>query len=286
MIDQIARSSAAELRTGTTGDVEAGLADLHVRHARHRRRAMIGAAAALVVTLGAGWSAGVVMTRDGAEDQHGPAGRHESPTPGPNVPTDVPGVDVCTESRVTCLGDRTYSFDLDRPVVWAIPPYFEANSGLGTTPVTVESYRQVGPTAGVTVLEHVRASRPDGSGPADVADTPRAFVDWVADRPFLDAGKVTRTTLDGRQAWRVQVRLTPGAGDGASRCSGHYVCHAITYQARDASTGIWSDMVAQYIAFRLPGAGTTVVWSWEFGTQVEHLGTLEEAVHALSFPAS
>lgn len=150
--------------------------------------------------------------------------------------------------------------------------------------MSVESYHQVGSVSGVTVLEHVRASKPDGSAPASVPDNPRAFVDWVAARPFLDARSVTRTTLDGRPAWRVQVQLAPGAGHGSSRCSGRYVCHAITYQAREASTGIWSDMAAQCIAFRLPGGGTTVIWSWVFSGHVQDLGSLEESVHGISFP--
>ena len=44
-------------------------------------------------------------------------------------------------------------------------------------------------------------------------------------------------------------------------------------------------MAAQYIALRLPGGGTTVVWSWIFTGNPAHLGTLEEAVHSISWPA-
>jgi hypothetical protein len=289
MIDQIARSSAQELRAGTTGDAEAGLADLHVRQSRHRPYVVVGTVAALVVALGVGGAVGSVLTREGAQDQGGPSHRSsQQATPGVNVPTLGAGSgDACTEPLVTCLGDRTYRFDLVLPVVWAIPPNFGVNSGGGANSLQVESYRQVGPTAGVTVMEHVRASNPSGTAPAQgVADDPRAFVNWVAARPFLDAGKVTRTTLDGRRAWQVRVMLARGSGRGASTCSGEFQCHALTYQSDRERTGIWGNMAAQYVAFRLPGGGTAVVWSWAFTGDVGHLGGLQEAVHSITFPAS
>ena len=285
MIEQIARSSAEELRAGTAGDVEAGLADLHVRHTRHRRHALVGAVAAVAIALGVGWSAGSMMTRAGDREDSGPVGPGPSPHP-PVLTQGLGGGDECTAPLVTCLGDRTYRFDLDRPVVWALPPLFAANSGSGATTQSVESYRAAEPVAGVTVLEHVRASTPDGSRSArGVADDPQAFVEWVADRPFLDAGTVSRTTIDGRRAWRVRVHLAQHVGQGPGLCSVTHRCHALTRQSADVPTGIWGDMVAQYVAFRLPGAGTTVIWSWVFGGNVEHLGSLEEAVHGISFPS-
>lgn len=284
MIEQIARSSAEELRAGTAGDVEAGLADLHVRHARHRRHAVVGAVAAVAIALGVGWSAGSVMTREGDRENSGPVGPGPSPSP-PILTQGFGGGDECSAPLVTCLGDRTYRFDLDRPVVWALPPLFGANSGSGATTQSVESYRSAAPVAGVTVLEHARASTPDGSRSArGIADDPQAFVEWVAERPFLDAGAVSPTTIDGHRAWRVRVHLDPHAGRGPGICSITHRCHALTRQPHGVPTGIWGDMVSQYIAFHLPGAGTTVVWSWAFGGDVEHLGGLEEAVHAITFP--
>ena len=276
MIEQVARASAEELRTGTTGDVEAGLADLHVRQAQHRRRTLVAAAATVALALGLGWSAGWLMSRSGAEDSQLPV------NPGPSQVTE----EVCQVARVTCLGDGAYRFALHRPVDYAPPPGFGVASGGGVTPVQVESYRQVGPTAGLTVLERVHAASPDGTFPArGVGDGPQAFVDWVAARPFLDAGKVTTTTIDGHRAWQVRVILTHHAATGGAICNVRYRCHAITYQRDGVPTGIWGDMAAEYTALRLPGGGTTVVWSWIFTGNTSHLGALDEAVHSLSWPA-
>lgn len=280
MIDQLARTSADQLRAGTTGDLEAGLADLHVRQAQHRRRTGLAAAAAVVLAAGLGVGVGTMATR-----------AHDTPAPAPSHP--VPSTDsahlgdpTCAAPRVECLGAGTYQFGLVRPVRWAVPPGFGANSAAGATPLLVEIYRSVGPTAGVTVLEHVRASSPDGTRPASgVADDPRAFVTWVAARPFLDAGRVHRTTLGGRPAWQVRVTLAPDVPKGPGACSEQrFSCYAISYQRNRAYSGIWANMAAQYTAVRVPGGGTTVVWSWIFTGDPAHLGTLEEAVHAISWP--
>jgi|tagenome__1003787_1003787.scaffolds.fasta_scaffold20958229_3 hypothetical protein len=276
MIEQLARSSAEELRSGTVADVEAGLADLHVRQARHRRRAAFAAAAALVLAVGLGAGAGVALTRDHQ--------RALTPSqPGPRQARQDP---ECRQPLVDCLGGRTYRFALVRPVEWALPPGFGANSGTGATPLMVESYRQVSPTAGVTVMERVRASSPDGTLPAQVPTRPQAFVRWVASRPYLTAGKVAQTTLDGHPAWQVRVTLDQDASPGAGLCSARYQCHLITYQTGGVPTGIWGNMAAEYTATHLPGAGTTVVWSWVFTGSTQHLGALEEAVHGVTWPTA
>jgi hypothetical protein len=277
MIEQIAHSSAEALRIGTTADVEAGIADLHVRQARHRRHTTLAAVAAVALALGLGWSAGWLMTRHGADESMTPV--HPGPSQGQVVDH------LCQAQRVTCLPDGSYRIALDRPLTYAPPPGFAVDSGGGATPVMFESYRQVGPTAGLTVLERVRAATQDGTGPArSVADDPQSFVSWVASRPYLDAGNVTRTTIDGHPAWRVRVVLSRHAGLGNAVCSIRYRCHALTYQRDAGTTGIWGTMASEYIAFRLPGGGTTVVWSWIFSGDTRHLGAIEEAVHSISWP--
>jgi hypothetical protein len=275
MIDQIARTSAEQLRSGTTQDVDAGLADLHLRHARHRRRTRAGAMAAVALALGLGWGAGSVFTRT-----------HDAGAPGPThrAPARDGGL-ACDWPRVHCLGGRTYRFDLTKPVTWHIPPDFAVNSGAGAGPLMVESYHDGEPVAGVTVMERVRASTPTGLSPAHgVADTPRDLVEWVADRPFLDAGRLVRTRVDGRQAWQVRVTLARGAGPGEGLCNGN-ACHPITRQPNGAITGIWGDMAAEYTAFRVPGAGTTVVWSWIFSGDTGDLADLHSATSGLTWRA-
>jgi hypothetical protein len=273
MIEQLARSSALGLRTGTTADVQAGLADLHARHAQHRHRTRLAAVAAVVLAVSMGAGAATVLGAD-----------HRAATPSSPLPTPHGRDLACQVRGIQCLGDRTYRFALRKPVVWELPTGFDADSGPGVEPLRVQTYQPATPTTGITVLERVRASSPDGEGPAPgVADDPHAFVSWVASRPYLDAGPVTRTTLDGHAAWRVRVK--PGQRDSLrSLACNAGPCHLITYQPDGATTGIWGSMASQYIAFRLPGGGTTVVWSWMSTADTDDLDALEDAVKGVSWP--
>jgi hypothetical protein len=276
MIEQVARVSAEELRAVTTSDIDAGLADLHVRQARHGRRTRLGAVAAVVLAVGLGWGAGAALTDRG----------HRSVAPTHPAPSASPSFFhfPCSVSRVTCLGHRTYQFDLARPVRWRIPPGFQLAIDGGVSPLEVRGVRP-DEQAGVRVLEQVRASSPDGAHPASgVADDPHAFVDWVASRPFVHAGPVVRTELDGRPAWRVQVTPAPGAGPGRRLCGGYH-CHLLTYQPDTSAAGINPGMVAELTAVHLSGAGTTVVWSWSFTGDTRDFSLLHQAVEGLSWPA-
>ena len=128
MIEQLARTSAEELRAGITSDVDAGLADLHVRQARHRRHVGLASAAAVALALGLGWSAGWLMTRHGADESLNPV--HPRPSQGQVVDH------LCHAERVTCLPDGSYRFALDRPVTYTPPPGFGVDSGGGFTYTT------------------------------------------------------------------------------------------------------------------------------------------------------
>src|SRR3954447_6471217 len=263
MIDALARTAADDVRTATLGDAEAGLADLHVRQASHRRRALIATAAAVVLAGGVGAGVATMVTR--ADRGHTPAPAHPV-TRGDGAHLEDP---VWQTLRVRCLGNGTYRFGLVQPVDWATAPGFTTNAGSGATAWMVESYRRAGPVAGVTVMERVQASTPDGSRPAPgVAEGPRAFVQWVAGRPFLDAGAITHTTLDGHPAWQVRVVTTRDARPGTARCN-NVRCHAVTYQPDKRTTGMPQDTAAEYTAFRAPGGGTTVVWSWIFSRDLD-----------------
>ena len=77
MIEQFARASAEDLRAGTTSDVEAGLADLHVRQERRQRRIRVGAVAAVVLAVGLGWTGGAALTH---RDDRGGSPAHPAPS--------------------------------------------------------------------------------------------------------------------------------------------------------------------------------------------------------------
>jgi hypothetical protein len=260
-VHDLARAASADLRSHTVADVDAALDALLVAHDRRRRDArfaiaLVAAAAALVAWWGVA----------GLGDR--PAGPEPAPAPvttGP--PLLVPQGEVCKQALVACLGDRTYRFALDSPVEWQIPRGYGVDSGAGATTGMVESYSRTG-SAGITVMEGVRAaSRTSGAAPG-VPATASGFIHWLAERPYLRASAVRRTTFDGRPAWQARVAVKAHRGTGPGHCGGGSgigrPCHLITYQ-HGATTGVWSDMSADYTAVDVPGAGTVVIWSWAFG---------------------
>ncbi len=285
MIEDLARSAADDLRSATTSDVDAGLLDVYAAHRHHRRHTAGAVAAAVVVALGAGWWGGQALT--GAAPV----------TPQPvEQPRGVLPSARCS-GPVHCLGLLTYRFDLTRPVQWRIPSSYDVSSGSGVTAwqAATEAQRRStgqggGPyqfdvAAGVSVLEGVHAPSDDGSSVrSGVSDSPRAFVSWLAARPYLSASSVVPTRVDGRPAWRVRVTLASGAGAGPAVCDDRFACYPATRTPDGAITGVRGDMVADYTALRVPGAGTTVVWSWAFSGDRTALARNREVVRGLSWP--
>jgi hypothetical protein len=284
MIDDLARTAVDDLRAATRSDVEAGLLEVYAGHRRRRSQNVWTAAAAVVLALGVGWWGG-----------HAMAGRAPAPPQPIKPPADVAQHKTCS-APVRCLGNSTYRFALTLPVTWHVPNGYDVNSGTGATQWLVESYAQTrseggGPyqydtVAGVTVQEGVRAASADGdSVRSDVADTPHAFVSWLAGQPYVEASSVERARVDGRPAWHVRVTLAHGAGLGPAICNNQSACYATTITPDHHVTGIWGDMVADYTAFHVPGAGTTVVWSWAFSHDRTALARNRSAVRGLSWPS-
>jgi hypothetical protein len=279
MIDQLARTSAEDLWAATTCGVEAGLADLQVRLVRRQRRIRMGLVAAAVVAAGLAATGGAVLTH---RADHGVPPSHH-PKPSQNhafayCPTDI---------RVTCLPHHTYRFPLVQPVHWHIPADYVVRAQTAT-PWLIESYRSDYPhpdSSGVTVMEHTRASTPNGNGPAaGVADTPQALVQWIANRPFLSTGPVQKTLLDGHPAWQVHATLAPDVPPGPANWN-RAECYAIVYQPvpKGGKSCLYGNFVSEYTALTLPGhASTTVVWSWSTGTN-PRLGPLDKLLHGLSW---
>jgi hypothetical protein len=284
MIDELAVAAAHELRGTITSDLDAGLLELYAGR-RHRRRnfAAAAAAAAVAIALGIGWWGGRSMTRDAPVSP---------PNPGPTH--GVGRTQTCI-APVHCLGPATYRFALTRPVTWHIPGGFHVSSG-DPTPWMVQAKAQReqqggGPyqyatVAGITVLEGVRAASADGQAAASqVADTPQAFVSWLAAQPYLHASPITTTRIYGRPAWHVRVTLADLGGNGPTAlCNDTVACYPLTVTPDQRVNGIWGSMVADLTAFRLPRAGTTLVWSWAFSHDQGALARNDGAVRGLTWP--
>jgi hypothetical protein len=273
-IEDLARAASADLRSHTTTDLDAGLDAVLATHSRRRRQSRVTIALAAAAAVAAAWWGGASFSGH-------PTAPEPAPAPSPTSPS---GVTVCADKLVTCLGDRTYRFALDRPVTWQIPHGFGVNSGVGATSLEVESYARSG-SSGVTVMESVRAASPASLAASGVPATADAFVHWLADRPYLRASAARRTTFDGRPAWRVRVAVKRHQGSGPGRCGGVPTagepCHPIVYQD-GAIAGLWSDMTADYTALDVPGSGTMVVWSWAFGHDTAALARNRSLVAGIS----
>ena len=283
MIDARAHAAADELRRTISSDLDAGLVQLYAGGHRRRRQnlAVVAAAAAVVVALGVGWWGARSMTRD----------TPVSPSK-PGQTQGVGGTQTCSGSG-RCLGPATYRFSLTRPVTWHVPGGYQVSSA-EPTPWTVQVQAQRGQqgggpyqydtVAGVTVLEGVRAASANGADASRVAGTPQALVSWLAARPYLHASSVTSTRMDGHPAWQVRVALVGRGGDGPARCHGTVACYPLTVTPDGRVHGIWGSMVADLTAFRLPRAGTTLVWSWAFSHDQAALARNESAVGGLTWP--
>ena len=126
MIDDLARTAVADLRTATTIDVEAGLRDVYASHRQRRRESAWAASVAVALALGVGWWGGHAMA-------------HRAPaTPLPVVKPHVVRPDTCS-GPIHCIGLLAYRFDLTRPVTWHLPAGYQLASDSAVTDWYVES---------------------------------------------------------------------------------------------------------------------------------------------------
>jgi len=247
-----------------------------------RRRARVSVAVALLAAALAGWLGRDLLVPGEVTPPPDPRARAER------------FVD-CHTAGVVCEGPRTYRFALVSPVRWEIPRGFGVADGGSPTATRVESHwTHDGHPAGVAVVELVRPAGPQGGwvpGPGRHPG-PRAFAAWLASRPDLSAGSPRRTTLAGRVAWQVRVRLAAGAGPGAGICPHSRACHPVTVSDQAITeapgggglTGIWGDMVADYTFVRLP-SGTAMIWSWALGGDTAALEQNRRLVTGVTWPA-
>jgi len=181
--------------------------------------------------------------------------------------------DPCALPVVTCSASRTHmTFKMAVPMSWTRPDNFTSDvmnirsNQLGSTVVSIDARRK-DVSGGVDLAMPVRAAGANGPlGPKQGGPTnARAFAQWIAARPFVDASPVTRGTLGGRQAWAVQVTVKPGIrGDG---CNPNANWIDLLWGVGDNSYPaqfIWKCMTARYTFVDIPGAGTASVWDWTF----------------------
>ncbi len=106
---------------------------------------------------------------------------------------------------------------------------------------------------------------------------------WLRDRPFLADATMTRTTVGGREAWRVSATLKPDAQLQAVK-AGAGSAVAPTFVGSGSTSAAYGDRLnGDYTLVDVPGAGVTVIWSW---TQLPDLDVLKDNqayVDGLSF---
>jgi hypothetical protein len=270
-VDELASRAGRDLRGSMHTDVETALDGLR-ELARRRRRAHATLAVVAVVT--------VVLLAVGVAQQFGPGlDRSEPPVVKPTraqspsvASPDVRGVG-CRSMRVTCEGDRRYTVFLDAQFEWTIPPSFAAPySGSRPSRELVATTTHDG-TAGVAVLQHVRAAALQASPRIDPSvRTAEGFVRWVAARPFLRSSEVRATTLGGLRAWTVEVEVAPGASKGPATCAiTRAVCYPLMVVPHGPTKrvfGLWDGLVSRYTAVEMTDAGITVLWSWSTGPEL------------------
>ncbi|MFC5175958.1 hypothetical protein [Nocardioides taihuensis] len=253
-IDDLAREASRDLRDATRLDVGTAWNELG-RVARSRRRAR-AAGAVVVAALVVAAALGIRLVDPTDSRAVSPAGN--PPSSGLPAPT---GRD-CQNTQISCGPDRTATIALRVPLHWTVPPGFHfPASGNGPTPLTVESYRDDG-TEGVSVVEAAQAATAESvARPVLGVTSARSLARWISQRPFLASSPVREERLDGRRAWVVDVRLRPGAGPGPATCTAGIPCHPVLLAEGDV-WGAWRGIESRYTVVDLPGAGTTVVWSW------------------------
>ena len=263
-IDERGRSAGARLRSLHEADAHLSdrLPDLLERARRRRLTRAALASAAAVVLLG---GAGMVLLGT-------PSDQTKQPSDAPTVSQTAPA-GVCQQPFMHCAADGRLTMDFAVPVTWR--PIGDFNHHL--TYITdgnshlflVGSYRtNLDRASGVTIGEGVRAVTTDRLAQIDrsVPGGAQALAQWLAGRGFLDASTVRHTTLDGRDAWTVQVHEKQRQSYVATCNSATVRCMPLLAPAAQPGIvlGSYPGMVARYTFVDLPGSGTAVVWSWDF----------------------
>lgn len=281
------REAVEGLWSHTVAVPEEGLAVLLDTDRRRRKQGRLTLAAAAAAVVVAGWWGVTSYGRDHAA----------RPAPSQQPPATSTSAWPCQALYVTCLGSRTYRFDLSRPVTWTIPLGFGVDSGAGADNGMVQSYGQGRRNvSGVAVLENVGTAAPSSQKAPGAPIAAPDLVTWLTSRPFLDATPPHRTTLDGFSAWQVRVTLSPGASPPHRTCTipppAVRACYPLTVQwpaplagsayDKPIISGVSPDMTADYTVVDLGDNTATVVLSWAprgDTAALEHDRALIQGIH-------
>jgi hypothetical protein len=266
-IDERGRQAGASLRTEIGRiDVDRNLDALlvSVRRRQYLRTAAAVAAAAVVVIGG-------LTVREAVN-------RAEVP-PTSNDPSSTEPTGQCQQAFLQCGAGGRYTVRMQTQMTWTLPANFDrslhdSTDAQGTKALSIESYRsERHTTAGVTVAADVIAARtsPNSFG-AVVADwaaptDAHGLATWLSTRPYLIASDVRESTVGGRHAWTVHVRMRHPRQDGPAVCNLQFYCTPVLSIAGDPGKhflGSWGSIVSDYTFIDLRGVGTAAIWSWSF----------------------
>lgn len=263
-IDELARSAAHEARAVAANglDPAGSLVRLH----RTRRNRMLGSTAAVAAVLAV--AAGIAVAQTSHDAKIRPA--HPSVSPAPRC---APGV--------TCLGNRRFRIWLPVPVDVTVPANFK--TGFNYAPGAVDAYRSDLDHTGVAIIEGSLQPVKDSIGlvrDPSAGNDARSVADWLSKRPFLKDTSVTRVSVGGRTAWRVDASLKRGASLRAHKIE---VPIAPVFDSGGTPLGYGRELVGDWILLDSPAGGLIAIWSWSDGDGRPALAANQAFIDGLSF---
>jgi len=267
-IEDLVRARGAALRDDVAHslNLEAALRDLHRRHGRRRRvqtvAAVAAAAAAIALILGiATW-------------RHD----HTDTQPAPSPDRDQP----CQEqTTVHCLDGGRVEVDASTSFTVRLPDTFAPQLSPNKGTATVDAFRDnASDVAGVTFLDSV------GPGRRQTVMSAAELARWVAARPYLDADAPVRTSVDGRAAWQVTVRVARAPARLVGACDGSpELCWPLLGAHHRPGepwvTGPRPDMVSRYTFVSLPAGRPLGIWSWAYADSLASLDDNDELIASI-----
>jgi hypothetical protein len=279
-VDELGRRAGTEVRRAASTEVPAELM-LEALFATDRRRRLSSrllATCVALLVLALGWRilAGQQVARTI------PSGPIPSPVPTVTAPAVAQAVSPCDQLQ-ECLGHRSYGLHFDLVEVTFTLPTGWTSTSHGHSDLDLYS-PDLG--YGVSVTEGISPPLRSTSGAPGGVLTAESVAHWLAGRPFLVSGPVTRTMFAGRVGWQVEVRLKAGEPaiahcqhDGSQAC----VPLQLTGQTGFRSQGMWGEERMRWTFLDLPNAGPAAVSVWSFDNRPDYLTPAQPLIDTLRF---